>query len=1018
MTSLLPGLGSARRAPTWRLFAVWFALGLLFASCANMGYAQSVPAPGNLGDAAEDADGFGLDGRIGDAPAAPSAVHCRPEVASVRVTWVNNDEYEEIHVVRDGRLHAVLSGRTIEFVDAVLDGDEGVHVYAVQGLIRNHAVESPSCSVLVSDALDLVWAPPATIGGATDSGAALLDALGENGRNARLVRTLPDLESLVGIESIWVTLGTFPHNHVLTEGDAAVLLDFLALPGARVIYLEGGDTWVDDPPTGLHAAFGIHGFDVGQGDLAQQVSPGDLECWSFPDLDYEGEEFGIDRLEATPGAMVLLQNAAPAFATVVMQTTPQGGRAVGASHEFGALLAGDEGRSAVLRQYLTCFDLTPGSPVPPPPPPPHGAQAASAAVPFGGPLPTANVQSGTATSTANGTVTVNIAAVDPSRAFLIFQTRHNSNRPVGSMLRGRIATATTIEFVRVTNESPAVTMNIQWYVIEYSSGISVQRGSIGQASTSFTTPITPVASASDAFVTWSKTPAASDVDFGSNDLVLVEVPPPPATPDHLNFRTQGTGPGHTIWWELVEFTDPALVNVQRGSTALTGSTLTVDITLSTAVDVSRSFVLAGFQSTGSGSDIGERMFRGQLINGSTVRFDRPVSGDNIEEISWQVVELFDGSAVQRGSTSLGTGVSQTAVSIASVELDRAVAFSAVQPVGGQNMGRTSYIGNDTIGVGSVTMNLSSPTTLTIQRNATPSATDVGWFVVEWGSGEPGPDLVSVSPTSGTPLGGTSVTLTGTGFIAGTTVTFGGTPAASVTFVNATTLTAVTPAHASGSVDVVVTNVNGTDTLINGFTFNNGPDLVSVSPTSGTPLGGTSVTLTGTGFIAGTTVTFGGTPAASVMFVNATTLTAVTPAHASGVVDVVVTNTNGTDTLVGGFTFNNGPDLVSVSPTSGTPLGGTSVTLTGTGFIAGTAVTFGGTPAASVTFVNATTLTAVTPAHASGVVDVVVTNTNGTDTLTNGFTFNNGPDLVSVSPTSGTPLGGTSVYLKCGVLGSG
>ena len=57
-------------------------------------------------------------------------------------------------------------------------------------------------------------------------------------------------------------------------------------------------------------------------------------------------------------------------------------------------------------------------------------------------------------------------------------------------------------------------------------------------------------------------------------------------------------------------------------------------------------------------------------------------------------------------------------------------------------------------------------------------------------------------------------------------------------------------------------------------------------------------------------------------------------------------------------------------------GGTAVTVTGTGFLAGATVTFGGTAATNVTVVNSTTITATTPAHTAGAVNVVVTNTDG------------------------------------------
>ena len=44
------------------------------------------------------------------------------------------------------------------------------------------------------------------------------------------------------------------------------------------------------------------------------------------------------------------------------------------------------------------------------------------------------VQNGTTTSSANGVVSVPITAVDPSLSFLMFSSRHDSNRPVGSMI--------------------------------------------------------------------------------------------------------------------------------------------------------------------------------------------------------------------------------------------------------------------------------------------------------------------------------------------------------------------------------------------------------------------------------------------------------------------------------------------------------------------------------------------------------------------------------------------------------
>src|SRR5437879_5719733 len=70
---------------------------------------------------------------------------------------------------------------------------------------------------------------------------------------------------------------------------------------------------------------------------------------------------------------------------------------------------------------------------------------------------------------------------------------------------------------------------------------------------------------------------------------------------------------------------------------------------------------------------------------------------------------------------------------------------------------------------------------------------------------PSPTVTSISPSSGTSNGGTSVTITGTNFLSGATVSFGGAAATNVSVVNSTTITATTPANAGGAVNVTVTN---------------------------------------------------------------------------------------------------------------------------------------------------------------------------------------------------------------------
>ena len=107
-----------------------------------------------------------------------------------------------------------------------------------------------------------------------------------------------------------------------------------------------------------------------------------------------------------------------------------------------------------------------------------------------------------------------------------------------------------------------------------------------------------------------------------------------------------------------------------------------------------------------------------------------------------------------------------------------------------------------------------------------------------------PTLSVVGPDAGPVAGGTSVTLTGTGFRAGMQVSFGGTAATGVTVSSATQATVTAPAHAAGAVNVTVTTPGGSATAANAYTYAVVPTLSVVGPDAGPVAGGTSVTLDG------------------------------------------------------------------------------------------------------------------------------------------------------------------------------
>jgi M6 family metalloprotease-like protein len=84
---------------------------------------------------------------------------------------------------------------------------------------------------------------------------------------------------------------------------------------------------------------------------------------------------------------------------------------------------------------------------------------------------------------------------------------------------------------------------------------------------------------------------------------------------------------------------------------------------------------------------------------------------------------------------------------------------------------------------------------------------------------PVPTITAVTPATGSTAGGTTITITGSGFVAdATSVTVGGLAASRVEVVGPTSLTAVVPAHEAGPVGVTVTTAAGTAVLTGAFTY--------------------------------------------------------------------------------------------------------------------------------------------------------------------------------------------------------
>lgn len=237
-----------------------------------------------------------------------------------------------------------------------------------------------------------------------------------------------------------------------------------------------------------------------------------------------------------------------------------------------------------------------------------------------------------------------------------------------------------------------------------------------------------------------------------------------------------------------------------------------------------------------------------------------------------------------------------------------------------------------------------------------------------------------TPAVGSNAGGTLIHIEGRGFESDAQVffNFSGTRIAATHGVVASSKVIAArspePSGVGGTVTVEVHSDGRIASLPNGFGYISLPPTIStVNPNTGATAGGTTITITGSGFLPNPTVTIGGVSATGVTRPDPNSITAVTPAGSAGSADVTVLNTDsGTATLPGAFTYTGPPAITLVSPTGGPTIGGTRVTITGSGYQTGATVTFNSVQSPDV-LVAATSIICTAPAGPAGTQTVTVTN---------------------------------------------
>lgn len=183
---------------------------------------------------------------------------------------------------------------------------------------------------------------------------------------------------------------------------------------------------------------------------------------------------------------------------------------------------------------------------------------------------------------------------------------------------------------------------------------------------------------------------------------------------------------------------------------------------------------------------------------------------------------------------------------------------------------------------------------------------------------------------------------------------------------------------------------------------------SINPAVGAITGGLPVTISGTNFAGATGVLIGGEAATSVVVVNSTTITCVTPANEIGLADVTVQHADGDGTLAYGFEYVIAT-VESVTPDEGPTAGGTIVSIIGAGFDNIVGILFGSVSVPSFSVVDDNLIICDTPANSAGLTDITFDFLLDTLIVENAFTYFSAR-ITLINPASGNTAGGTAVTI--------
>jgi len=189
--------------------------------------------------------------------------------------------------------------------------------------------------------------------GNLNSGPSIVEAINNLGIASEYLTSLPDELNLYS--SVFLCLGIYSNNHILTDSQGQILVDYLNNGGC--LYMEGGDTWAYNTPTPVHSMFNIIGTNDGSGNM--NIITGQVGSFTENmEFSYVGENSYMDQIDPVQPAFSLFMNSNPIYGCAIAYDAGAY-KTIGTSYEFGGLVDDNppSTKENLISTYLEFFNV-------------------------------------------------------------------------------------------------------------------------------------------------------------------------------------------------------------------------------------------------------------------------------------------------------------------------------------------------------------------------------------------------------------------------------------------------------------------------------------------------------------------------------------------------------------------------------------------------------------------------------------------------------------------------------------